>query len=172
MRCRDSSNSSETFANCGTVCSLHKRHSCLQITSVQQPWGPICSPLCLLLSRLGWISDSSICSISRLVFWEAQPTELRSNALVCLADLGKHWPKGIHLHLSYRFWRAVKNSCTPMYRPFRDAPVFHITHTCKCLQLRTEHLLQARAIDTITFCGGCQGSENCLMCGPPWLFCS
>lgn len=129
MCCRDSSNLSETFANCGTVCSLHKRHSCLQITSVQQRWGPICFSLCLLLSPLGWISAGSICSISRLVFWEAQLTELRSSALVCLADLGKHCLKGIHLHLSYRLWRTVKNSCTPMLRTFQGClSVSHCTY--------------------------------------------
>lgn len=132
MCCRDSSNSSETFANCGTVCSLHKRHSCLQITSVQQPWGPICFPLCLLLSRLGWISDGSICSISRLVFWEAQPTELRSSALVLLiwASIDQREFTSILATGSGELWKTVAHSYTDLSGMPQRFTLFILANVC------------------------------------------
>lgn len=104
MCCRDSSNSSVTFANCGTVYSMYKRHSCLQITSVQQPWGPICfiSASCCLVWEAGEYQLAQSARPPGLVFREVQLTGLSSNALVCLADLGKPSPKGIALHLHFR----------------------------------------------------------------------
>lgn len=175
MRCRDSSNSSVTFVNCGTVCSLHKRHSCLQITSVQQWWGPICflsASFCLT-----WLAgEYQLVQSARppgLVFWEAQLTGLGSNALVCLADLGKLNPKCIapHLHFSSKLWRAVGKQLHAHVQTFQGSPT---DSHYSCLQILAALgwvFVRARAINTISFNGGCQGSENYLMSGLPWLLC-
>lgn len=138
MGCRDSSNSSVTFANCGTVFPLHKRHSCLQITSVQQRWGPICflpASHCLICGA-GEYQLAQSARPPGLVFWEAQLGRLGSNALVCLVDLGKLSPKGIasHLHFSSELWELWENNRTHMYRPSRGVLLIHVIHACKGLQ--------------------------------------
>jgi len=138
MRCRDSSNSSVTFANCGTVCSLHKRHSCLQITSVQQRWCPICflsASFCLVWGA-GEYQLAQSARPPGLVFWEVQLTGLRSYALVCLADLGKLSPKGVspRVHFSSKLWKScgkiITHTCTDLSGESHRFMLFVLVNVC------------------------------------------